>query len=78
MLLAGHTQVISRISKGSQNILIYMYKFIITTFDHQGDSQGGGISAREFALARNGVVPPLHIGLLSNAFVPAPSPTVAF
>jgi len=34
MLIAGHRQVITRISKGSQNILIY--NFIITTFDYQG------------------------------------------
>jgi len=45
--MAGHRQVISRISKGSQNILIY--NCIITTFDCQGDSQGGGISASAFA-----------------------------
>jgi len=39
--MAGHRQIISRISKGNQNILIY--NFIITTFDCQGGSQGGGI-----------------------------------
>src|SRR6218665_2622626 len=55
--MAGHRQVISRIGRGSQNILIY--NFIITTFDCQGDSQGRGISARAFAQARPGVVPPL-------------------
>src|SRR6218665_1238204 len=57
LFVAGHRQVISRIGKGSQNILIY--NFIITTFDCQGDSQGRGISARAFAQARPGVVPPL-------------------
>ena len=41
-LMAGHRQVISRISKGSQNILIY--NSIIATFDRQG----GSISARAF------------------------------
>jgi len=46
------------ISKGSQNILIY--NFIITTFDCQGGSQVGGISARAFSLARPGVAPPLN------------------
>jgi len=39
--------LISRISKGSQNILIY--NFIITTFDCQSGSKGGDISARAFA-----------------------------
>ena len=43
LFMAGHRQVISRISNGSQNI--FMYNFIITTFDCQG-SQGGGISTR--------------------------------
>ena len=57
LLKAGHRQVISRISKGSQNILIY--NFIITTFDCQGGSQGRGISARAFALVLPGVAPPL-------------------
>src|SRR6218665_3041821 len=39
LLMAGHRQVISDISNGSQyiyiyiNIYIYIYKFIITTFD---------------------------------------------
>src|SRR6218665_2263658 len=33
LFVAGHRQVISRISKGSQNIFIY--NFIITTFDSQ-------------------------------------------
>ena len=37
---------------GSQNILLY--NFIINTFDCQGGSQGGDISARAFALARFG------------------------
>jgi len=36
-----------------------MHNFIITTFDCQGDSQVGGISARAFALERPGVAPPL-------------------
>ena len=62
--MAGPRQVISRISKGSQNILIY--NFIITTFDCQGRSQGGGISARAFALARYGVTPPQIV--FSNFF----------
>jgi len=44
--MAGHRQVNSRISKGSQNILIY--NLIITTFDCQGNSQGEGIFARAF------------------------------
>jgi len=57
LFMAGHRQVISRINKGSQNILIY--NFIITTFDCHGRSQGGGISARAFPLARPGVAPPL-------------------
>jgi len=59
ILMAGHRYiyVISCISKGSQNILIY--NFIITTFGCQGGSQGGGISDRAFALARPGVAPPL-------------------
>ena len=48
VLMAGHRQVISRISKGSLNIFIY--NFIITTFDC--GSHAGGISARAFALAR--------------------------
>jgi len=37
-----------------------IYNFILTTFDYQGASQGGDISARAFALARPGVTPPLH------------------
>ena len=45
LLMAGHRQVISRIGKGSQNILINI--FTITTFD----CQGRGISARAFGLA---------------------------
>jgi len=58
LLMAGHRQVINRISKGSQDILIY--NFILTTFDCQGGSlQGGDISARAFALARPDVAPPL-------------------
>jgi len=57
--MAGHRQVISRINKGSQNIFIY--NFIITTFDCQGNSQGKGISARPFALACSGVASPLTI-----------------
>src|SRR6218665_2719428 len=58
LLMAGQRQVISGISKGSENILIC--NFIITTFDFQGGNQGGGISARAFALARPGVAPPLN------------------
>ena len=46
--MAGHRQVISLISKGSQNISIY--NFIIATLDCQGVSQGGGISSKAFAL----------------------------
>src|SRR6218665_2322098 len=53
LLMAGHKQVISRISTGSPNILIY--NFIITTVDCQGGSQSGGISASAFGLARPGV-----------------------
>src|SRR6218665_799766 len=53
LLMAGHRQVISGISKGSQNILIY--NFSITTFDCQGRS----ISAKAFALACPGVASPL-------------------
>jgi len=49
----------SGISKGSQNFL--MYNFIITTFDCQGSSQGGEISAKAFALAHPGVAPPLSL-----------------
>ena len=56
--MAGQRQVISDISKGSENIFIF--NFIITIFDFQGGSQGGGISARAFALARPGVAPPLN------------------
>ena len=52
LFVAGHRQVISRISKGSQNILTCMYNFIITPFD----CQGRGI----FALARPDVEPPLE------------------
>src|SRR6218665_2074360 len=52
--MAGCRQVISRISKSNQNILIY--NFIITTFDCQGE----GISAR----ARPGGALPLLIMLL--------------
>ena len=51
--MAGHRQVIRRISKGSQNI------FIILLFDYQGGSQGRGISTRAFALAGLGVATPL-------------------
>src|SRR6218665_1910372 len=58
LLMAGRSQVISGISKGSENILIN--NFIITTFDWQGGSQGGGISATVFSLARPGVAPPLN------------------
>ena len=59
LLMAGRRQVISRISKCSQNILIF--NFNIITFDCQCGSQGGGISTRAFALARPGVTPPLHL-----------------
>ena len=52
--MAGHRQVIIRISKGSQKVLIY--NFVITTFY----CQGGGISGRALALARPGVAPPLR------------------
>ena len=55
--MAGQRQVISRTSKGSQNILIY--HFSITFFDRQSGSQGGGISAMTFPLARPGVALPL-------------------
>jgi len=51
--MAGHTQVISRISKGNQNI--FMYNFIVTTFD----SQDKGTSA--WALTRPGATPPLIV-----------------
>jgi len=53
LLMAGHIQIISRVSKGSQNIFIY--NFTSTT----SDCQGGGISASAFALARPGVARPL-------------------
>src|SRR6218665_478077 len=48
LLMAGHRRIISRISspKGSQTQNIFIYNFIITTFDCQGGNQGGGISAR--------------------------------
>jgi len=59
LLMTGHRQVISRFSKGSQNILIC--NCIITPFDCQGDRPGGGISDRAFALARPGVAPPLLV-----------------
>jgi len=39
--------------------IILIYIFIITAFDCQGGSQGGGISARAFALVCPGVAPPL-------------------
>src|SRR6218665_873647 len=55
LLLAGHRQVISFITKGSQNIL--MHNFVNPTFD----CQGGSISVRAFALARPGVMPPLNV-----------------
>jgi len=63
--MAGHKQVISRISKGNQNILIY--NFIITTFDCQGE----GISARAFALASPGVPQPLRRidGIIPGIFI---------
>ena len=57
LLMAGRRQVISRISKGSQNLLIY--NFIVATFDCQGGRQSKGISGSAFALARPVVVPPL-------------------
>ena len=52
--MAWRRQVISDISNGSQNIFIY--NFIITTFD----CQGGGISARACSLARPGVASQLN------------------
>src|SRR6218665_3596782 len=39
--------------------IILIYIFIITAFDCQGGSRGGGISARAFALVCPGVAPPL-------------------
>ena len=48
LLVAGHRQVISRTSKGSQNILID--NFIITGVYSQDGSHGGGIYSRAFAL----------------------------
>ena len=63
LLMARHRQVVSRISKGSQNILIY--NFIITTFD----CQDGGISARAFSLPRPGVAPALVINLICIIFL---------
>ena len=62
--MTGHTKDVSYFSKGNQNILIY--NFIVTNFDCQGGSQGGGISARAFALARPGAAPPLHISHLKR------------
>jgi len=64
LLMAGHRQVISRISKDSQNI--FTYDFIIITFDCQGGSQGEGIYAKAFALAYPGLVPPLPWPPLSS------------
>src|SRR6218665_1047114 len=58
LLMAGHRQVISGISKGSQNILTY--DFISITFDCQGGSKSRGISARAFALAHTGLAPSLN------------------
>src|SRR6218665_1180211 len=55
LLMAGRRQVISCISKGRKNILIY--NFIISAFDCR--SQDGCISVRAFALACPGVAPPL-------------------
>src|SRR6218665_2005196 len=55
LLMTGHRQVIGRISKGSQNILIYT--FIISTFD----CHGGFVSARAFALARPPMAQPLGL-----------------
>jgi len=52
-LMKWHRQVISSISKGSRNILIY--NFIISPFDYQGR----GISASTFALAHSGLASPL-------------------
>ena len=62
LLMAGHRQVTSHISKASHNILIY--NFIITPFDFQGE----GISARAFVLARPGVAPPL-VSIDLNVFL---------
>jgi len=64
LLMTGHRQVISYISKGSQNILIY--NFIITSFDCQGGSHGGSISARAFYLARPSVQLPLMLMQLAD------------
>src|SRR6218665_1780898 len=50
----------AKLSCFGQNIL--MYNFIITPFYCQCGSQGGGISARAFVLARPGVAPPLPAG----------------
>src|SRR6218665_1935450 len=52
-LMKWHRQVISSISKGSRNILIY--NFIISPFDYQGR----GISTSTFALAHSGLASPL-------------------
>jgi len=57
--MAGHNEVISRISKGSQNILIY--NFITTIFDCQGGSQGIGISTRA-----NGMAPRLSVNAAND------------
>jgi len=40
---------------------VKIYNFIITIFDCQGGSKGGGISVRAFALARHSVAPPLGL-----------------
>src|SRR6218665_1186223 len=64
LLMAGHKQAISRISKDSQNIFIY--DFIITTFNCQGSRQGGDISPSAFALAHPGVAPPLCTDPVEN------------
>src|SRR6218665_3725906 len=71
--MAGHGQVISRISKGSQYIFIIavLLLSIARRNRSQGSSQGGGISARAFALARPGEAPPLYISnfyLRNNSF----------
>jgi len=47
--------------------IIFLYNFVITNFDHEGGSQGGGISDRAFTLARHVVAPPLS---LTNVHVP--------
>src|SRR6218665_832490 len=56
--MAVHKQVISRISNDNQNNIL-IYNFIISTFDCQGGSLCGCISARAFTLACPSGAPPL-------------------